>query len=466
MDLERRDEDRTIEAIEALAADAGVLSLELADVAANVNAVSEAAESQNATFEQIRASTAQLLDTTRNTAAAARAAGEAARDATSAAQESTERITASLDEVQALAGWSAGAAEQLRAVAAVIAELRRATGQLRDIADETQILSLNARIEAARSGEHGAGFAVIADHVRTLSVNAKQTTREVDGRMQELVGAIDTLASGGARAAEMAAGVQEGSAVMRAELQRVTAAVAIADERVEVIAAGAAEAEVALGDVDGAIESVTQEVDLQTTNLAQARDRINGLRSTAERVLRRTADAGVETLDARMIRLTADGAARLAQLFEEGVASGEITMQDLFDDNYTPIPGSNPPQWRTAHCAFTERVAPLVQEPILEENPGVRGACLHDRKGFRPIMNLCFSQKQGPDPAWNAKYARHRSFASDEAGQAASRNTEPVLLQVYRRTVMGDVELTKDASVPIVVRGRHWGSLRTVYVDG
>ena len=38
-------------------------------------------------------------------------------------------------------------------------------------------------------------------------------------------------------------------------------------------------------------------------------------------------------------------------------------------------------------------------------------------------------------------------------------------MQAYRRTAMGTVELTKDVSVPIFVRGRHWGSLRTVYVD-
>jgi methyl-accepting chemotaxis protein len=112
-----------------------------------------------------------------------------------------------------------------------------------------------------------------------------------------------------------------------------------------------------------------------------------------------------------------------------------------------------------------ERTAPLVQEPILENEPTVRGCCLHDRNGHRPIMNLCFSQKQSPDPAWNAKYARHKGFVKDDAGLAASRNTEPVLMQAYRRTATGSVELTKDVSVPIFVRGRHWGSLRTVYVD-
>lgn len=65
-------------AIEALATDAGSLSLELADIAANVDAVSAAAVSETAAFQEIRATTSELLMTTQVSASSARAAGEAA----------------------------------------------------------------------------------------------------------------------------------------------------------------------------------------------------------------------------------------------------------------------------------------------------------------------------------------------------------------------------------------------------
>jgi methyl-accepting chemotaxis protein len=451
--------------VDALARDASGFSLELADVVANVEAISETAVSQTATFEQIRASTAELLETTRETASSARAAGDAARDASTAARESGSKIATSLDDVQALATWSGSAAEQLNAVTEVLAELRGAAAQLGEMAQQTQILSLNARIEAARSGEHGRGFAVIADNVRALADRSNATTAEVDRRMKELSVAIERLAGGGAEAAEKASKVQSDSAMIRDEIERVTDAVAIADERARVIAAGAARAESALGDVDGAIEHAAQEADQQTANITEASDRIGALRRIAERVMLRTTELGVETLDARMIRVTREGAQRLQEMFEDAVRSGELSMGDLFDDDYRLVPGSNPEQYRTRHCDFSDRVAPLVQEPILEGDPAVRGSCLHDRNGHRPTMNLAFSQPQTADPAWNAKHARSKGFAKDEAGLAASRNTQPVLMQAYRRTAMGTVELTKDVSVPIFVRGRHWGSLRTVYVD-
>lgn len=452
-------------AVRALASDASSFSLELADVASNVEAISDAAVAQTAAFEQIRAATVALLETTRATAGSAQEAGDAARQATTAARESAQRIAASLEDVQSLARWSAGAAEQLRAIVQVLADLRQATGKLDAIAQQTRILSLNARIEAARSGVHGLGFGVIADNVRGLADGSAATTQQIDERMRELVLAVDRLASGGTAAAEQAARVELGSEQIREELDRVGDAVAVADARVEVIAVGAVQAEAALGDVEGAIESVAADADEQTNNLTQARDRINGLRHLSERVMAQTAGLGVDTVDARMIELTRAGAARFERLFEQALADGELTMSDLFDDDYTLISGSNPEQYRTRHCAVVERIAPLVQEPILESDPAVRGACLHDRNGHRPMMNVCFSQPQRSDPAWNAKHARSKGFATDAAGLAASRNTKPVLLQVYRRTATGVVELTKDASVPVFVRGRHWGSLRTVYVD-
>ncbi len=458
------DGESTRVAIEALASDAGCLSLELADVAANVEAVSTAAVSETAAFEQIRASTAQLLASTQATANSARAAGEAATEASSAAQESRSRIAESLEEAQSLARWSATTAEQLTGALGVLSELRKAASRLQGMAQETQILSLNARIEAARSGEHGRGFAVIADNVRSLADGAQRTTKEIDGRMKELASAIEQLAAGGSAAAEQAAKVDTGSQLIRSELDRVTDAVATASERVAVIVDGAAEAELALKDVDGAIDSVTHDADEQTSNISEARDRILALRETAERMMLHSANAGVETQDARMIRLTQDGARQFEDLFEAAVSRGELTMQDLFDEDYRSVPGSDPEQFRTRHCDFTDREAPAIQEPILESDAAIRGSCLHDRKGHRPTMNLAFAQPQGPDPAWNAKHARSKGFATDAAGLAASRNTDPVLLRTYRRTAMGSVELTKEASVPIFVRGRHWGCLRTVYV--
>ena len=64
---------------------------------------------------------------------------------------------------------------------------------------------------------------------------------------------------------------------------------------------------------------------------------------------------------------------------------------------------------------------------------------------------------------WNAANCRNRIKFSDRTAMAASQNRKPILLQTFNRK-MGDRTVTmKDASVPVIVRGRHWGALRVVF---
>jgi methyl-accepting chemotaxis protein len=453
-------------AVERISRDAGRLSLELVDIAHNIDAVADHAETQSAAFEEVRASTAELLAASQGTAGAAQGARAAASEASSAATDSSERIAAALEQVQALAAWSGQAAEQLQDVMVVMTELRRASGRIGAIADHTRLLALNARIEAARSGEHGRGFSVIADSVRELADDAAATAEELGGRMGEMVAAVEGLAASSRDAAGQAGHVRESTDTVRSELGRVVDAIAAADEQVATIATSVEQSAHALEAVDAAMDSVAEGVSDQGANLAEARERINGLRELSGSVMDASADTGVETLDTRMIEVTRAGAEAVSACFEAGIARREVTERDLFDDHYVPVAGSDPPQFMTRMVAFCDRHLPPIQEPILEDFDEVVGACVHDRNGYRPTMNLCFSQRQGPDAAWNAKHARARSLAKDEAGLAASRNRRPHLVQVYRRTASGQVQLCKEVSVPISVNGRFWGNLRTVYVPG
>lgn len=85
--------------------------------------------------------------------------------------------------------------------------------------------------------------------------------------------------------------------------------------------------------------------------------------------------------------------------------------------------------------------------------------------GYLPTHNNVYSQPQRlGDRDWNTENCRNRRVFADRAGLAAARNTRPFLLEAYRRDMGGgQVVRLKEADAPIMVRGRHWDSLRLAY---
>ena len=154
-------------------------------------------------------------------------------------------------------------------------------------------------------------------------------------------------------------------------------------------------------------------------------------------------------------------AAMISTLFEKALTSGAISEADLFDVNYIPIPGTNPQQYRNRALDFLEANLPAIQEPILALDSAVVFSAAVDHNGYLPVHNNKYSAPQGADPVWNNANSRNRRIFDDMTGLMAGRNTSESLSQTYPRDLGGGrIELIKDISAPIFVRGKHWGGLR------
>ncbi len=155
----------------------------------------------------------------------------------------------------------------------------------------------------------------------------------------------------------------------------------------------------------------------------------------------------------------------LTRIFEDGVASGAISIDDMFDENYVEIPGSNPVQHRTRILDWADRALPAFQEAFLVRDPRMVFCVMVDRNGYLPVHNKIYSHPQRPgDVAWNTANSRNRRIFNDPAGLAAGRNLRSYLIQSYRRDMgNGKTIMMREIDVPIRVNGRHWGGFRTAY---
>ncbi|OAN49147.1 chemotaxis protein [Paramagnetospirillum marisnigri] len=166
--------------------------------------------------------------------------------------------------------------------------------------------------------------------------------------------------------------------------------------------------------------------------------------------------------DLPYIQAAQQTAAKVATALEKAVADGRISLGDLFDNDYVPIPDTDPLQLLAKHTALTDLLLPDIIDTELARDPRVVLCCASDRNGYIATHNRKYSEPQRPgDKLWNMAHSRNRRIFDDRTGILASRNTQPYLAQTYVRDMGGgQFMLLKEIDCPIMVGSRHWGALR------
>jgi methyl-accepting chemotaxis protein len=447
-----------------VAVEAGSLGVELADVAGYIDEIAVNLQRQVGLFGETRQATQELAAANADAARAADEAKDLAGKVSAEMGASRVQVDKAMGDISALVGAAREIATDLGGLQIALERIGKVAKQIDAIARQTNLLALNATIEAARAGEAGRGFAVVAGEVKALARQTAEATAEIGGTLTELGQQAKRLIGRSEESQARAQSAETGAAAIGGVIGNIATHVDEVAGRIDRISGAVREIDARSNKVLDAMGACGDGVTASSKATDGAKERLARLVSMGERLIQITAASGVETVDTPFIAAARDAAAKLSAVLDGAVSRGEIRLDDLFDETYAPIPGSNPQQVHTRFLDTTDRYFPAIQEPLLDLDPRVVFCAAVDRNGYLPTHNNKFSKPHGPDAAWNTANGRNRRIFNDRVGLAAGRSRADFLVQTYRRDMGGGkFTLMKDVSAPILVQGRHWGGVRLAY---
>ncbi|MBB4817004.1 methyl-accepting chemotaxis protein [Pseudomonas alcaligenes] len=210
-------------------------SIQLASAAEEMTTVTEQGsltlQQQNSEIEQAAAAVNQMTAAVEEVARNAASASTSARQSSEAANLGNQRVAETLEAIRSLSVQVQETEAQVQGLAQQAVDISQVLNVIRAIAEQTNLLALNAAIEAARAGEQGRGFAVVADEVRALAHRTQTSTLEIE----KMIASIQN-GTGSAVQAMQASNSQAQATRLSADeagraLQEITEAVGTIDER-------------------------------------------------------------------------------------------------------------------------------------------------------------------------------------------------------------------------------------------
>jgi methyl-accepting chemotaxis protein len=333
-------------------------------------------------------------------------------------------------------------------------EIKKIVTLIKSIATQTSLLSLNAAIEAARAGQAGKGFAIVADEVKKLAEEVNVASEDIAEKINIMLGHIETSIEESKEVSHYAQITKTAVAKSSDSFKVMIGDFEKNDDQLQGITASVEELSAANDEIHGKVTTIN-DVSQEVANLmAEGKELAKGLYEVTESLLEN--NARFKTGKGYGEHVVGE-AAKLRRKVRDILQEMHDRGTNVFDQNYQPIPGSNPTKYKTC---YDDAFASTVQNLIDNLKNSLKSCCFAlcvDANGYAPAHNDIYSQPVTGDYETDLFHSRDKRMFDDEAGLKAAKNTKPVLLHSYLRDTG---EVLSEFALPIKVAGKHWGALR------
>lgn len=391
----------------------GEVAFACSEVAGIVEDVAGAWATLRDQLDQLRSTFGALEQDQERVADATEEAHLLSEQATSRLNESTNQIARSLERIEALLELVDSMSTHILGFGSAMDQVRHSTLQIKDIAETTSILALNASIQAASSGETGLAFGVIADEVKSLADKTKRAT----GEISDTVAALDVEAKALTEQMDFGADANLKARQSISQIEETTAHVASLITDLSGQNRDIKDASLHTG---SHIATVRREFDViqkaaseNESKLEQSVSNIRELEQTASQMFNTIVHAGMSPADDAKVELCREFARELSAQVEAAISANELSETELFDQNYIEIAGSNPPRFRTGLTGWTDKVWRPIIDPFQTRAEESAVFALSDLNGFLPTHSTKRSQQPMGDPMHDTAFCRNGRIIFD-----------------------------------------------------
>jgi len=383
--------------VESFALRINEMGVGVCEIEGNLERVNAATGEVAEACKELDTISSRLGEHNRQMARTASLAQETGREAADRIERSSEELACSIEEVRELIRGTTEISARMNTLHEMLRRVAASAETITQFSRQTNLLSLNASIEAAKAGEAGRSFAVVASAVKQLAVQANAASQKIEATVDQLSREAKAMIEVGDVNARRATQVDKTVSEIDATIKATTEAISNLHGQAQLTASTARIVEQDCYTVCELIGSMATSTSSCRRQVDDTRAYLQRLLLVSDGLLGEVVTAGGSIADSLFIETARQAAHDVSEAFERALALGRINEERLFSAQYVLVDGSAPAQFVAPFTELCDEILPAIQDKALMVDGRIKICCAFDRHGYLPTHHARYSMTPSSD---------------------------------------------------------------------